>query len=254
VADDVDTPRRREEPGTEFVHDRLREAILRGELEIDTPISQVKLAQRLGVSRTPLREAVRMLQREGLILSERNRQVRVAPLSVNDLEELYAHRLVIEALTLRLSVPRFDETDFEEMTDYLAEMHRVEREQTLERRLEDLELWETPHRAFHEALRKRAGPRLARDASILYDHSERYRRVYLADPGAWRRAGQEHEAILEACRNRDSERASELLARHLARTALTVIASLAPEHDPAPVRVALQLVVGPLPADPARRP
>ena len=55
------------ELSTEVVHDRLRSAILRGDLDPTVPLSQVKLAARLGVSRTPLREALRMLQREGLI-------------------------------------------------------------------------------------------------------------------------------------------------------------------------------------------
>src|SRR2546421_10298555 len=62
------------ELSTEVVHDRLRRAILRGEFDPKVPLSQVKLAARLGVSRTPLREALRMLQREGLIDSEPNRR------------------------------------------------------------------------------------------------------------------------------------------------------------------------------------
>jgi DNA-binding GntR family transcriptional regulator len=74
------------ELSTEVVHDRLRADILRGEFDPREPISQVQLAKRLGVSRTPLREALRMLQREGLIDSEPNRQVRVAALSVSAME------------------------------------------------------------------------------------------------------------------------------------------------------------------------
>jgi len=72
------------ELSTEVVHERLRTAILRGELDSTVLLSQVQLAARLGVSRTPLREALRMLQREGLIDSTPNRQVRVAEMSVAD--------------------------------------------------------------------------------------------------------------------------------------------------------------------------
>src|SRR5919198_5195360 len=93
-----------QELSTELVHERLRDGILRGEFDPRVPISQVQLAARLGVSRTPLREALRMLQREGLIDSEPNRRVRVAELSLADLEQLYASRVVIEALAVRLSV------------------------------------------------------------------------------------------------------------------------------------------------------
>src|SRR5438034_4316596 len=98
-----------QELSTEVVHDRLRRAILRGEFDPRVPISQVQLAARLGVSRTPLREALRMLQREGLIDSEPNRRVRVAELSVVDLEQLYAARIVIEALATRIAVPTLAE-------------------------------------------------------------------------------------------------------------------------------------------------
>src|SRR5947208_4488476 len=92
------------ELSTEVVHDRLRDGILRGEFDPRVPISQVQLAARLGVSRTPLREALRMLQREGLIDSEPNRRVRIAALSVTDLEQLYALRVMVEALAVQLSV------------------------------------------------------------------------------------------------------------------------------------------------------
>src|SRR5439155_19968284 len=100
------------ELSTEVVHDRLRESILKGGLDPRVPISQVQLAARLGASRTPLREALRMLQREGLIDSEPNRRVRVAELSVLDLEQLYAARIVIEALATRIAVPTLSEADF----------------------------------------------------------------------------------------------------------------------------------------------
>jgi len=218
------------------VHDRLREAILLGELDTGAPISQVKLALRLGVSRTPLREAVRMLQREGLILSEPNRRIRVAPLSAEDLEELYAQRIVLDALALRRSVPRFEQVELDELRDLLDRMHAVERARLPEE-------WEGPHRRFHGVLRCHAGARIAASAAVLSDHSERYRREYLRERGAWRTAVAEHEEILAACVARDADRAVDVLVRHLARTALTLAATIAPEHDPAAVREALALVL-----------
>src|SRR5260370_24706881 len=105
----------RAELSREVVHERLRNAILRGELDPTVPLSQVQLAARLGVSRTPLREALRMLQREGLIDSEPNRQVRVAQLSVADLEQLYASRVLLEALAVRLTVPAYTPDDLAEL-------------------------------------------------------------------------------------------------------------------------------------------
>src|SRR5215472_17054183 len=110
------------ELSTEVVHDRLRNAILRGELDPKVPLSQVQLAARLGVSRTPLREALRMLQREGLIDSEPNRRVRVAELSVADLEQQYASRVLLEALAVRLTLPVYTDDDLAELRRALARM------------------------------------------------------------------------------------------------------------------------------------
>src|SRR4051812_49482729 len=90
----------------EQVYRRVREAILEGEIAPGATMSQVALADDLGISRTPLREALRMLQTEGLVDAERNRRVRVAPLSPADLEELYVMRVALEAEAIRLAVPR----------------------------------------------------------------------------------------------------------------------------------------------------
>src|ERR671923_2666709 len=79
------------------VHEQLRDAILRGEIPAGEATSQVTLARQLDVGRTPLREALRMLQREGLVISEPNRRVRVAELSSDDAEELYVMRIALEA-------------------------------------------------------------------------------------------------------------------------------------------------------------
>jgi DNA-binding GntR family transcriptional regulator len=219
------------------IYEQLRERILDGAFDPATPISQIKLAESLGVSRTPLREALRMLQRDGLIYSEPNRRVRVTALSITDLEELYASRIMIEALALRITGPRATAADYVELDAAMEAMAEAAA-------LRDVALWEIPHRQFHEVLRRHAGERLTRLASELAAHGERYRRVYLTEPIAWSSAALEHSAILEASRAGDDALAAERLARHLARTALTVIASSAPEHDALPVRMAVRLVAG----------
>jgi DNA-binding GntR family transcriptional regulator len=82
---------------TEDVYARVREAILDGELAPGAVMSQVAVAGELGISRTPLREALRMLQSERLVEAEPNRRVRVAPMSAADLEELCIVRIALEA-------------------------------------------------------------------------------------------------------------------------------------------------------------
>ena len=229
------------ELSTEVVHDRLRRAILRGEFDPKVPLSQVKLAARLGVSRTPLREALRMLQREGLIDSEPNRRVRVAPLSLAELEQLYASRVLLEALAVRLTVPVYTEADLAELKGALTEMTELTGR--------DIDQWEAAHQRYHGLLRKYAGQRIGLLARNLSDHTGRYRRVYMAEPRAWSAAAQEHAAIVDACVSGSITAASTQLARHLARTALTLIALFDPEHEPTPVREALRLVTA---ADPSQ--
>lgn len=220
----------------EVVHTRLREAILRGELSPGSWIPQVHLAELLGVSRTPLREALRLLQREGLIESQPNRRVRVAGFSIPDLEQLYVMRIMLESVAIRLTVPLLTTEDLREID---AELARIER--SLE--AGDYGAWEGHNREFHRMLIKYAGDRLLQTIEQLSDHAARYRRVYTAGEARAFSVGQrEHLAIFEACRAGEPAQAAERLARHYATLALNLIAAWAPEHDPAPVRTALRMV------------
>jgi DNA-binding GntR family transcriptional regulator len=228
-------PSQPEELRAQNAFTRVREAILRGEIPANEPISQVKLAERLGISRTPLREALRMLEREGLLTSEPNRRVRVPPLSVSDLEQIYASRIVIEALAIGLSVPHFTEQQLTRLTQLIRDMTRASEAR-------DLDAWTAPHREFHATLRAYAGARICDLAGSLADHSERYHRVHMSEPASWSSADLEHEAIVDACRERDVTLATRRLASHLARTPLSILALAHPEHEPATVRSALRSV------------
>src|SRR3954464_13390299 len=95
----------------EQVYRRVREAILEGEIAPAAIMSQVALADELGVSRTPLREALRMRQSEGLVDAQANRRVTVKPISATDLEELVVMRVALETEAVRLSVERLAPRD-----------------------------------------------------------------------------------------------------------------------------------------------
>ena len=218
---------------TVVIHRALRQAILRSDIAAGTFLSQVQLAKQFGVSRGPVREALRLLQREGLIEAEVNQRAKVSQFSVEDLEQLYAARIVIEAIALRVSVLHFnaeDLSDLERVLDELDELAGV-----------DVERWETVHRHFHLALVAHSGERMIHMIEQFIDHGERYRRVYITQgPRSWTIGATEHHEIVQACVDRDSALASTLLARHLARTALTVFMLVAPEHNPELVRTALE--------------
>jgi hypothetical protein len=116
---------------TDDVYARVREAILDGELGPGAVMSQVALAGELGISRTPLREALRMLQPERLVEAEPNRRVRVAPMSAADLEELCIARIALEAEAMRLSVPRLTPENLARLEGYMAETAHYARRQGL---------------------------------------------------------------------------------------------------------------------------
>jgi DNA-binding GntR family transcriptional regulator len=226
-----------ERENTAVVHDRLRREILGGEREAGSAISQVQVAQDLGVSRGPVREALRMLQREGLIEAPTNRRARVASFSVEDLESLYALRIVNEALGIRTSVGLFSEGELGTLRDLLEEMEAM-------RQTEDIEAWERPHQRFHRLLVCHAGPRITALLVQLADHSGRYRHLYISGaPRAWSVGRTEHEEIVAACEEREAAAAARLLAGHLANTALSVLALREPERKPDRVEVALGLVL-----------
>lgn len=216
---------------------RLREMLLNGEIVPGTVISQVKLARELGVSTTPLREAMRMLQSDGLLVAEHNRRSRVAPLNPGDIDAVYAGRLLVEALAIRLTVPGLTT---EELAALRADLDAMSEAASAR----DIRAWEPVHRDFHRRLINGRDAAVARIIEPAVDRSERYRRTSLfgAPARTWEVGNDEHEAIVEACEANDPELASLLLARHFARSALTILAKIAPDVEPVAVRAALQLV------------
>ena len=222
---------------TWIVYHRIRQSILGGAIPPGAEISQVQVATELGVSRGPVREAMRMLQSEGLLEAEINKVGRVSSFSLDDLEQLYGMRIVQEALAIRVSVPRFTQQDFDQLRIYLRQMGELAGR--------DLDQWRVVHRNFHLALVAHAGERMLRTIRDFHDHSGRYVVLYITgEPRAWSVGAEEHKEIVEACVNRDAALATERLARHLARTALTIVTNAAPEHDPTVVRAALRLATG----------
>ncbi len=220
----------------EQVYRRVREAILAGEIAPGAVMSQVALADELGVSRTPLREALRMLQSEGLVDAQANRRVTVTPLSAMDLEELVVMRVTLEAEAIRLSVPRLTPEDIAALEGRLAEMVHFAT-------AEDYGRWNLPHAAFHRGLTARAGTRVNALLAQLFDHGERYRRLHIAKASsAWFTAG--HREILDACKAGDRNLAGRLLAQHLSRSAFDVMELLEPGYEPERLKQTLADVAG----------
>ncbi len=220
------------------VHAHLRQMILDGTVPPGTVLSQVQLAQVIGVSRTPLREALRMLQEEGLVLAEYNHRVRVADIDIGELEYFYASRIMLESLAITMTISHLSQDDFDKLASILDQMHVASQRR-------DIESWDEGNKQFHAILSSHAVGQMRETIKRSIDASERYRRIKLQNlVHSWEVAEAEHMAIFEACREGNRDAAVEMLARHLARTALTVIALADPEYEPTAVRTALRLVTG----------
>jgi DNA-binding GntR family transcriptional regulator len=216
-------------------YDYLREKILDGTLPPNSIISQVELAGRLGVSRTPLREALRRLQQEGLVEAEHNRRARVVAIDSDDLEHVYTNRVLFEPLAIVLTVPNLTSEELAAIERALGEMRS--------RAADDHAGWEQAHARFHRSLLVHAEEPLQKTIETFAARGDRYRRLYQSRfQRAWTIGDAEHEAIFRACEARDASLAGALLARHFARTALSLMAAVVPEREPAQLRAALRLV------------
>lgn len=238
LADTPQPPEKRRDM-VAFAGDSLRTMIVRGELPPGSVVSQVQLARTIGVSTTPLREAIRQLEAEGLIESRPNRRARVAPFDVEDLEAVYGARILLEALGTATAVPRMRASDFAELRGHLDVMRRAAKKR-------DIASWHAAHGAFHAGLVARCNPALRQQVATLAARSDRYRLLsVLSDqPASWAVGDADHAAILEACEAGNGTLASQRLAENLGRSAVILVAHLAPGADPLAVRVALQMVLG----------
>jgi DNA-binding GntR family transcriptional regulator len=235
---DAEAPQATEKHNVDTIHRALREQILVGRIPAGALLSQVQLAESFGVSRTPLREALRMLQEEGLIEAESNRRARVATFRLDDLEAIAAQRILLSSLATYITVPHLADKDFAEMEQTVEAMAAA-----AERG--EVAAWRRADASFHAIHYSRAPVRLHQEVLRLAERNDLYRSVWLRDaPHHDPQTPVEHERILSACREHNLREAKDGIARHQARIAITVMTHAVPEREPSTIRAALQLVLG----------
>ena len=190
--------------------EELREAIILGELTPGTPLRLEDLARSLGMSISPIREAVRHLEALGLAEHVPHHGAKVVALDVDDLRELFEVRLALETLAVRGAAKRFEEQDAAAARAHLDELVRARRGRNVREAMR-------AHTAFHftlyEAARSQWLLRLIRPA---WDSCERYRPALLSPKGDLQDRHQAlDEELLAACAAHDEERAAQALRMHL---------------------------------------
>lgn len=207
------------ERAPELVTNRLREAITSGVLPPGTRLNQVELAERLGVSRMPVREALRRLEAEGLVILQPYRGAVVAGLSERELQEIYEMRIALEGLALRVALPQTGAATVEQMEDVLRRMDQEP----------DSDAWLALNAEFHDLLYAGADrPLLLEHIDSLRNKSDRFLRLFAAKRDRTAHAQEEHWAILGAYRDRDVDRACRLLQEHLQSTITSLSETLGP--------------------------
>jgi DNA-binding GntR family transcriptional regulator len=194
-------------PLREAVFLELKRAILEGSLKPGQPISENKIASKLSVSRTPVREAIRILERDNLVSLLPGRKVVVSVPSQRDIEEVYEIRVIVETEALRRIGPE-NEDLIRTMEQCLVEVERLREEGNLR------EMGEVNNRFHLTIISALENHRLQRFMDSLNDTISRFRYYSLASEGTSEFA-EEHKQIVSSLKAGETERAVSLLQRHL---------------------------------------
>nr|WP_242653690.1 GntR family transcriptional regulator [Thermincola potens] len=196
-------------PLREIVFEALREAIINGTLEPGERLMEIQLAEEMGVSRTPVREAIRKLELEGFVVMVPRKGAYVAGLSMKDIADVFEIRTALESLAAGLAAERITEEELENLERLLVKIGECVQANDLDKLIEvDTE--------FHDVLFKATrNERLVQIISNLREQIQRFRTTSLASPGRMKYALEEHKKIVEAVSERNVELAQKLAAEHI---------------------------------------
>ena len=204
-------------PLRDVVFYTLRQAILKGELKPGERLMEMQLANQLGVSRTPIREAIRKLELEGLVLMIPRRGAVVAKITEKDLRDVLEVRTSLEKLAIELACQRMPDETISDLRQALEAFKEALKK-------EDLTAQAEKDEQFHDVIFKSTGnQRLIQMLNNLREQMYRYRLEYLKDSSAHERLVEEHEAIIQALSVKDKEKAADTIARHIYNQELSVI-------------------------------
>jgi DNA-binding GntR family transcriptional regulator len=206
----------------EEAYDYLLGAICSGKLRTGDRLIAEDIANEIGMSRMPVREAFRRLAADGLVTLRPNRGAIVSGLNIDEMHEVFEMRSALEGLAIRVAVPKMTERHFSRLERLLDEMDDY-REESSE--------WVSRHRAFHEYLCSLSErPRLMRQIAALYSVIEPHMRLWLQHAEKPLSAREEHSVILDAIRTGDADKAEAVLRDHIEGTIPKLILFLQSEQ------------------------
>jgi DNA-binding GntR family transcriptional regulator len=231
----IDIPEARQ--AIPYLHAYLRGCILDGTLAPGMTLSQVSLAKQLGISRTPVREVLRMLQEEGLVKTEPNQRTRVTGLDPEEFDHDCASKILLEALAVSMTISDFGTASRKEARHLLTAMQRAAK-------TGDFGGWLATHADYHRIFTASGSAALQRHLLALDERTARYLRSYrLANPGSWQAASEAEDAqILKAVTLGDEHDVLTGMAHHQEHIALQLLTYWASEFVPVAVPNAVALI------------
>ncbi|MDD6283138.1 MAG: GntR family transcriptional regulator [Oribacterium sp.] len=208
-------------PLRDLVFNTLRQAILKGELKPGERLMEIQLAEKLGVSRTPIREAIRKLELEGLVLMIPRKGAEVAKISHKSLQDVLEVRGALEELATDLACQRITDEELESLRKAEAHFKQVVSSGGNEMQIAEAD------EAYHDIIYNASGnKKLVQMINNLREQMYRYRLEYIKDEAKRGTLISEHEKILEAIRLRDIIRAKALMKEHIDNQEMTVSRNL----------------------------
>lgn len=190
-------------------YERLREEIVEGMVEPGAPLVEAAIAARFGISRTPVREALRRLEQDGLV-ERGDRGMEVRSRSPEEILEIYGVRVVLEGLAARGAAEARTELDLANLEERHVRMGELGDSPG------DPKAMALTNRLFHEALWTASHNRTLFDLLVrLNSHLSRYPATTLSSPGRWSRVLEDHRQMIDAIRQRDARQAGRLAEEHM---------------------------------------
>lgn len=201
---------------TSIIFEKVREDILNGRYATGDKIVEAKLAEELGVSRTPVREALKQLELDGLVESLPNRGVIVKGITDQDIEDIYTIRLAIEGIAARWSVERIDPEEIDQLKEIYDLMEFYASKGDVEK---SFELNTRFHETLFKATKSRYLEHVLKDFQLFIKST---RSESLKSEGRLDRALAEHRLILDAYLNQDVDAAIEAITNHISNSRANV--------------------------------
>lgn len=213
------------QPLRETVCEALRNAIRNGILEPGERLMEVQLAEELGISRTPVREAIRKLEQEGYVIMMPRRGTYVSSVSVNDIKEIFEIRSALESLSTGLAARRIEPDELEKLRALLTEIEGHIQRKDIDKIVEaDIEF----HGLLYQVSRNE---RLVTIISNLKEQLARFRTLSMSYPGRLQETLEEHRAMVEAIAAGDVEAARDAAERHMEQAEETLLKAMVRSID-----------------------